>query len=156
MRINSSQSIKFLRFLYLLCILSIIIDLILLNIDGSWKSIIGFSPISIVVIIILIYRGLPMFMYDSDGEVLNFDAREPNLLGFSRLFQKHFEFPKRKLVGFKIKNILLRRVLIVYISSKDGTRKKETMTISYLKRRELKDLHKSLSGVLNENKAKNK
>jgi hypothetical protein len=152
MRINSSTGQKVLAFIYILSAFSIVFDLIILNIDGSWKGIFKTSPVAIGVILFLIYRGLPSFNYDSDGEVLNFTAKEPNFPWLGSLMITHFEFPKRKLARFKIQKLPFRRKLIVHIHSKAGHIKKQSITISYLTRKELRDLKKSLNGVLTKNK----
>lgn len=152
MRINSNKGEKFLAFIYILCTFSIIFDLIILNIDGSWKGIFKTSPFAISILLFLVYRGLPSFGYDSDGEVLNFTAKESNLSWLGSLVVVHFEFPKRKLAGFKVNTFPFRRVLTVTINSKGGHRKKQSIPLSYLSRREVKDLKRSLNGVLAINK----
>lgn len=152
MRINSDRGYKFLNLIYILCAFSIAFDLLILNIDGSWRGVYKTSPFAIGILLFVIYRGLPVFSYDSDGEVLNFTAKEPNLKALGRLAMTHFEFPKRKLYSFRIVNYPFRRVLIVKITSKSGHHKKQSIAISYLKRRDIKDLKKSLSGVLSRNK----
>ena len=154
MRINSNRTDKILRFIYILSAFSIVFDLIIFNIDGSWRGIYKTSPAAIGVLVVLIYRGLPQFSYDSDGEVLNFTAREPNLAVLGSLVVTHFEFPKRKLAGYRIKRYPFRRVLVVTIKSKGGGKKKQRISISYLSRRELRDLKRSLSGVVAKNNEK--
>lgn len=152
MRINSNRGYKFLNLIYILCAFSIVFDFLILNIDGSWRGVYKTSPYAIGILLFLIYRGLPVFSYDSDGEVLNFTAKEPNLNVLGRLAVTHFEFPKRKLYSFRIMNYPFRRVLVVKIASKSGAHKKQIIAISYLKRRDIKDLRRSLNGVLARNK----
>lgn len=156
MRINSNRGVKFLNLIYILCAFSIIFDFLILNIDGSWRGIYKTSPYAIGILLFLIYRGLPVFSYDSDGEVLNFTAVEPNLNVLGSLTRTHFEFPKRKLHSYRINRYPLRKVLVVKITSKSGNFKKQTIAISYLKKRDLKDLKRSLNGVLARNKERAK
>ena len=155
MRINSERHKKIFGLVYGLCLLGILFDLVIINIDGSLgdlaKSFL-FTPIVILLIIFTFYRGLPVFHYDSDGEVLNFTASEPNLKWLGRVTVRHFEFPKRKLAGYTIRSYPLRRVLIVSVKSKGGQLRKQRMTISYLRGRELRDLKRSLKGVVEKNK----
>lgn len=152
MRINSDRSYKFLGLVYLLCLFAVLFDVLVINIEGSLGSLSKVTPIAVVITIFLIYRGLPVFQYDSDGEVLNFTGKEPNLQWLGKLFVSHFEFPKRKLSAYKVKKYPLRRKLVVYINSKDGHRKKQSVTISYLSKREVRDLTRSLNGVIAKNK----
>lgn len=156
MRLNSSRASKILRFIYLLCVFIIVFDIIVLNIDGSWGGLTKFSPFAVLVIVIIIYRGLPQFVYDSDGEVLNFTVSEPNLKFLSNLFTKHIEFPKRKLDHFKIQSFPFKRRLLIYIRSKDNHLVRQSIGISYLSSRELRDLKRSLEKVVQINSNKKK
>ncbi len=131
-----------------MCIMAFAFDILMINIDGSWGSFVKLGPFAFIVILFLIYRGKPQFIYDSDGEVLNFTASEPNLKFLGKRFFTHVEFPKRKLASYKIKSYPFSRKLIVFINSKDGSPKKQRISISYLRRREVRDLKRSLDRVL--------
>ena len=155
MRINSARNKKVLGFVYVLCLLALLFDFLLINIDGSLGELsesFKLTPFAVGILLFIIYRGLPVFHYDSDGEVLNFTASEPNLRWLGGVTRRHFEFPKRKLENFNIRSYPLRRVLTVGIRSKEGGIRKQRATISYLNSRELKDLKRSLKGVLEKNK----
>jgi len=105
-----------------------------------------------IAVLFLAYRGNPVFTYDSDGEVIILDSKNPSLNFLGRAFNQHYEFPKRKLVGYSIERWPLRRKLILKLSSKDGKRKHVTATMSYLNKQEVKDLERSLRGILSKNK----
>jgi hypothetical protein len=154
MRLNSARASRVLRFIYLLCLFIIIFDIIVLNIDGSWGGLTKLSPFAILVILVLIYRGLPQFVYDSDGEVLNFTTREPSLTFLGSRFIKHIEFPKRKLDRYKVSSYPLRRRLTLYIRSKENHLVRQTISISYLNKKELRDLKRSLDRVVSNNSKK--
>ena len=154
MRLNSSRASRILRFIYLLCLFVIVFDIIVLNIDGSWGGLTKLSPLAVLVIALIIYRGLPQFVYDSDGEVLNFTVSEPNLRFLSGRFIKHIEFPKRKLDHYKIKSFPLRRRLLLYIRSKENHLVRQSVSISYLKSKEVRDLKRSLDRVVHNNAKK--
>lgn len=156
MRLKSGRSAKWLKLLYLLAILSLVFDLIIINIDGSLSAVSKVSPIAVVILVFLWHKGPSEFLYDSDGEVLNLTSRDPNLIWISRkLFTTHSEFPKRKLASYKVNRILFRRTLVIRIKSKNGSFKKEKFAISFLSRSELTDLKKSLHTVVQNNKIKN-
>ncbi len=154
MRLNSSRASRILRFIYLLCLFIIVFDIIVLNIDGSWGGLIKLSPLAVLVMLFIIYRGLPQFVYDSDGEVLNFTVSEPNLRPLSSRFIKHIEFPKRKLDHYKIKTYPFKRRLILYIRSKENHLVRQAISLSYLKGKELRDLKRSLDRVVHNNAKK--
>lgn len=151
MRLNTQSSGRVLRFIYLLCLFALIFDVVMLNIEGSWSSITKLSPFALFALLFIFYRGLPQFIYDSDGEVLNFTAREPNLEFIGKRFVDHSEFPKRKLLKYKVKAWPFKRKLLLYIKSKEGSPKKTSISISYLSRSELRDLKRSLDRVVANN-----
>lgn len=120
----------------------------LFNFDFLGKGITALLIIIPVVLgLIFFLRGRQIFEYDSDGEALNFKNR--NVL----LYEKHIsdEFPKYKLVSYEIIDVLFFRKLFIKVSS----RKNKVMTlkydISYLNKKEVKDLKFSLSKVIKEN-----
>lgn len=116
------------------------------------QSAVRLGPIVALVFLFFIYRGNPVFTYDSDGEVIILDSKEPSLARVSGIFNKHYEFPKRKLVGYSFTKWPLRKRMTLKVSSKDGKRKHITASISYLNRQDVKDLERSLRGIISKNK----
>jgi hypothetical protein len=97
--------------------------------------------------LIFYLRGRQIFEYDSDGEALNFKNR--NVLFYEKPISD--EFPKYKLISYEIIDVLLFRKIYINVSS----RKNKVITlkydVSYLSKKELKDLKFSLSKVIKEN-----
>ncbi|WP_417431743.1 hypothetical protein [Halpernia sp.] len=121
-------------------------------------NILGFSKYILLLISILLYgifilRGKQIFEYDSDGETLNIRNRNIIVL-FSEI--KNDDFPKYKLVKFEIKDFIIYKRLYITITSK----KKNFITlkydISYLTRREKRDLKFSLNRISRFNREKAK
>lgn len=109
--------------------------------------------IGIILLIIIRYRGAPIFEYDSEGEAINF--KNYNIaLPFLYPSNKSSEFPKRKLVSYKIKSNLLKKVLEITIRSKKSSTgySKLKYSISYLSGKEVRGIKKSLDKILIENK----
>lgn len=152
MRLHNKQRYSFFKFYYLLLILTMLFDLVRAGLDGSFGELPLLSPYIMVFGLFLWYRGLPVFEFDSDGEVLILSAKEPFLSGFSKSFSKHSEFPKRKLRSFRIRSFPLRKILVVSIDSKEGTPKKTKFSISYLRKGEVRDIERSLRRVLKREK----
>jgi hypothetical protein len=152
MRLHNKQRYSFFKFFYLLLIMTMLFDLIRAGLDGSFGDLPLVSPFIIILGLVLWYRGLPVFEFDSDGEVLILCAKEPFLEEFSKSFSKHSEFPKRKLRSFRIKSYPFRKVLIVSIDSKEGTPKKTKFPISYMRKAEVRDIERSLRRVLKREK----
>lgn len=157
MRINTLAKYSNFVYLYVLLILLVVFDVVVSQIDGSIGSgTVHLSFISLLGVAFLVYRGLPVFIYDSDGEVLIITNKEPFLMRFSSAMYKHVELPKYKLESFKVSKWPLRRRLTIRVSSKDKGVKSFRYSISYLNSKEALDLERSLRNTLNKNKAEKK
>jgi hypothetical protein len=102
--------------------LGILIDLLVSGLDGTiteyfQSHLLSIGSLGVVVLLFLL--GKPYSEYDSDGEVLIFKSRY--FLG-EKIFPsltKTAEFPKRKLIDYKIRGIG-RRTVTIKIKSKKG------------------------------------
>lgn len=107
-----------------------------------------FLVVPIISLSIFYFRGNQIFEYDSDGEALNFKNRSPfPLFGNT----KSDEFPKYKLLKYSIENDLISKRLNVIISSKKSGQVRLRYDISYLTKKEIRDLKISLNKVLKAN-----
>ncbi len=149
MRMNTNKRYTHLMFIYIIIALLLIFDIVQLQ---SAEGGIFLTPYLLLLIVFFAYRGNPVFVYDSDGEVLIINSREPSLARFSRTFAKQYEFPKRKLKGYSILSLPFKKVLTLKIESKEQRTKVVRVGISYINKQELKDLERSLRGILSKNK----
>jgi len=155
MRLNTNRFYRNFVFIYIILGLMLGFDLIVESTsqEGSLSQLpFRLGPIVILIILFFMYRGNPVFVYDSDGEVIIIDSKEPSLMRLFRFFAKHYEFPKRKLVGYSFSRWPLRTTMTLKVASKDGKRKHVTCSISYLSKQEIKDLERSLRGIISKNK----
>lgn len=108
----------------------------------------------IVLFIITRYRGNQLFIYDSEGEALNFKNEDVILSNLISSSKKSSEFPKRKLISYKVKGHFLKKTLEITITSKKSTTgyTKLKYDVSYLNKKEINGIKKSLKRVLEENK----
>lgn len=155
MRLKSTRASRVLGFYYVICLILIVFDLILLNLEGNLNSMVGVSVPFLLLGLIVYFRGHPRFEYDSDGEVLNITTEDPNFKWLGALGINHVEFPKRKLQSFRIARHFIKRTLKIQIKSKEGFTRKRSFDISFLSKQEVKDLKHSLNKVIHQNK-KNK
>jgi len=142
------------KFIYLIILFVFILNIIDDSITGKFGNSIGDEIVGLIFFItsfLLIWRGFPLFKFDSNGEVLIVKSSEPVLI--SKLSDYHFfaEFPKAKLTGFKVKKILFKKTLYMYIQG-SGRRKTLRVSISYLNNKEVSLLNQSLKNVLRNNK----
>ena len=154
MRLNTSSKYRSFVFVYIILILMMVFDVFVVSIeDGSFgQTTVRLGYFVLVAVLFLIYRGNPVFTYDSDGEVIILDSKNPSLSFISSAMSQHYEFPKRKLVGYSINSWPFRRTLVLKVSSKDGKRKQINVRCSYIKKQDVKDLERSLRGILSKNK----
>ena len=154
MRLNTQRNYKNFVFIYIILLLMLAFDLVVESTsEGTFgQSSLRLGYFVVPIFLFLMYRGNPVFTYDSDGEVIILDSKEPSLARVSSIFNKHYEFPKRKLVGYSFSKLPFRRTMKLKISSKDGKRKYVTATISYLGKQDVKDLERSFRGIISKNK----
>lgn len=154
MRLNTASRSRQAVFVYIILILMVAFDFFILSIDGGTlgQTNIRLSYIVGLIFLFLWYRGNPVFTYDSDGEVIIIDSKNPSLIFLGRAFNQRYEFPKRKLSGYSIQKWLFRKKLTLKLNSKDGTRKHVSATMSNLNKQEVKDLERSLRGIISKNK----
>lgn len=160
MRLSNKRKLPLYRFFYtfLMLTLGLAVTFFLFNYFQlkilTWTGYLLLG-ISAFLLLLFIKRGRQIFEYDSDGEALNFINE--SVIPFANRPLKD-EFPKYKLRKFQILDGLFLKKLYITISSK----KSETITlkydISYLTKKEVKDLKISLNRVIkrnNENKQMN-
>ena len=94
--------------------------------------------------------GKPVFEYDSDGEALNF--RNNHILYLLSKKNAKDEFPKYKLIKFNLVNVFFFKKLYIYINSKKSHVVILKYDISFLSKKQVKDLKFSLNKVLKLNK----
>lgn len=94
--------------------------------------------------------GRPVFEYDSDGEALNF--RNNHILYLLSKKNAKDEFPKYKLIKFNLVNVFFFKKLYIYINSNKSHVVILKYDISFLNKKQVKDLKFSLNKVLKLNK----
>jgi hypothetical protein len=165
MRIDTKQKLKLNRVIYIICIFFIGINLLFallqndttgdiyfgvgaiqVHINGIWVD--WYTPIYwpfILVLLFLILRGPIRFQYDTDGDVMNLKVTDSFLFFLGNFANKHYEFPKRKLISWDILTLPFFKLLTINIESKTGSIRTRKMLVSYLSERELQKLKRSLN-----------
>ena len=133
---------------FILGIIAYILEINKFDIFGNKAWILLFIPLLLFCILYLL--GKPVFEYDSDGEALNF--RNNHILYIFSKKNAKDEFPKYKLIKYNIVNGLIFKRLYIYITSKKSHVLILKYDISYLEKKEIKDLKFSLNKVIKANK----
>ncbi len=153
MRLNTAKRYSHIFYIYVVLALLLLFDFVSHQLsDGSTGEAPVLSYYIAAVFLFFIWRGNPVFVYDSDGEVIIITSREPTLQKLFKPCNKLYEFPKRKLIGYSFSRLPLRKKLLLRLESKEGTTKKIRVSISYLNKQEIKDLERSLRSTLSKNK----
>ena len=155
MRLSNRNRVPIYSFIYSLCgivfILGVIAYILEINKfdifgDKSWVLL----SVPSLIFLLLYFLGRPIFEYDSDGEALNF--RNSHIIYLLSKKNAKDEFPKYKLLKFNIVNALIFRELYIYISSKKSHVLILKYDLSFLSRKQIKDLKFSLNKVIKANK----
>lgn len=145
MKINANSNVKINGLILTFALVMILLNFVLSFFQGSYTDNWYLGAGGILAILYLLFRGPSDFRYDSEGEVLNFTSKDIILGKFIKSYNKHYEFPKRRLHDFKLGGGFLRRRLFIYIKSRSGTIKERSILISYLSRNQRKTLINSLN-----------
>lgn len=132
MKINSKPYAKVYPIVLTFALVAIVANLVLSFFQGSLTDNWYLGTFGILLLLIMVYRGPSEFKYDSEGEVLNFTSADPIWGKLLKNYNKHYEFPKRRLSGYKVKRGLFRKRLFIYIKSRSGGIKERSMLISHL------------------------
>jgi hypothetical protein len=159
MRFKNTSETKIVPSIYMIIVAAfvtnIFVNLELMASDNeSTITLSHFLPnILLIAFGIYFHRVGQLFDFDSDGETLNF---KNNGLFFSKFMEyrvKRAEFPKGKLIDFKVSDYLIFTSLKIYIRSrrKKGPRK-YTFNITFLNKKKKRGMIESLKKVLEKNK----
>lgn len=133
--------------LFLLGVIAYILELNKLDVFGDKAWVLYAVPALLFLLVFSL--GRPIFDYDSDGEALSF--RNNHVLPFMKKSAKD-EFPKYKLLKYNLVNGFVFKKLYIYISSKKNHVTVLKYDISYLSRKEVRDLKFSLNKVIKANR----
>lgn len=154
MRLSNRSKTPLYNFINTLLLMFVLIGFLSFSLEEYRFNILGSEAYLLIVIplIILLFfyiRGRQIFEYDSDGEALHF--RNRNIIPFLST-SVNDEFPKYKLINYETLTVLFIRRLYVTISSKSNGSSTLKYEISYLTKKEIRDLKFSLNKVVKENK----
>jgi len=155
MRLSNRNKVPVYNFIYSLCgivfisgVIAYVLEINKFDIFGDKSWVLLLMPS--LIFLLLYFLGRPIFEYDSDGEALNF--RNNHILYLLSKKNAKDEFPKYKLLKFNIVNALIFRKLYIYISSKKSHVLILKYDVSFLSRKQIKDLKFSLNKVIKANK----
>ena len=157
MRINNKRIIPLIETYYTVLFVGLFITVLLIIIPVSAVNHI-ISPYFLFVgfaALIFVFNkfGHQHFEYNSDGEVLNIKTQDPFWVRYFPNSKNMVDFPKQKLLRYKVKNMIFKKTLELYVTSKRTSNgmAKLKFNLTYLKNSEIADLKRSLSKVVKHN-----
>ncbi|SDE05174.1 hypothetical protein SAMN05421544_102180 [Riemerella columbipharyngis] len=156
MRLSNRKKAPLFRFYFtfinvisIMCLIVYILDISLISFMGNWKFFLIIIPTLLYFIFYI--KGKQIFEYDSDGEAVMFINKS-----ISIIFNKETkdEFPKYKLHSFEFFNALFFKRLFIKVNSKTEKVILLKYDISYLTKREIRDLKISLKKIVCNNNNK--
>ncbi len=157
MRINNAKIKNTILTAYFLLLFGAILNMLVFGLFRSWIKntnlewglIIGFF----LIVFIALYSIAKYFEYDSDGDVLVIINRGLIVSEFVNYREKIVEFPKKKLIYYKLKDYGIYRSLNLYIRSGENHQKRIKFNITLVPKKKLRYLKMSLDKVVKQNKA---
>ena len=156
MRINNAKIKNTILTAYFLLLFAAILNMLVFGLFRSWIKntnlewglIIAFF----VIVFVVLYSIAKYFEYDSDGDVLVIINRGLIVSEFVNYREKIVEFPKKKLLYYKLKDYGIYKSLNLYIRSGENRQKRIKFNVTLVPKRKLRYLKMSLDKVVKQNK----
>ncbi|MBO3116881.1 hypothetical protein J4050_08990 [Winogradskyella sp. DF17] len=107
------------------------------------------------LMMVLFHAVASYFEYDSDGDKISVINKGLILTEYINYREKHVEFIRNELVGFKFRSFIIYKSLTLILKSKDGTTRNERFNVTLVKRRKRRYVRQSLGKTIKLNKKKN-
>ncbi|WP_439151221.1 hypothetical protein [Winogradskyella sp.] len=108
--------------------------------------------ISVFALIIIFHSIAGYFEYDSDGAKVSVINKGLILTEYVNYRERKIEFTRSQLVGFKVRNYIIYKSLVLMIKHQDGQKSKERFNITLVSRKKLKYVKQSLNKTIRQNR----
>ena len=156
-QIDNKKTFTFLRYTVIILIMLIILDLLLSQLNGSLSKLAEGHWISIAATIILfslVFIRMNYFHYDDSYEILHIKSKSLWFIGSGPDLNKRYDFPKRKVVDFEVKNRLIYRTLVLHLENYASESKKiRTVDITFIAKEDVQKVIDSLKRITDRNKS---
>ncbi len=159
MAVNNKGTFTFFRIVLVVLILVLLGDIILSQIPGYLSNYFNNhvpAIISGIFIIALSSVRVNYFSYEDDYEIIHIKSRPlVSLLNkFDRKTKTRYEFPKRIIYDFEIKQGFFQKVLIIHLKTNSGAKKIRRFDLSFVPLKKFRYVVDSLERVSLQNKGK--
>lgn len=115
------------------------------------KDEIFFVLIGLFVVLVVFHSIAGYFEYDSDGSKIIVLNKGLLLTEYINYRERKLEFDRSELAGYKIKNFIIYKSLVLLVKKSNGKSIKERFNVTLVKKRKLKYVKQSLRKNLKEN-----
>ncbi|WP_412560977.1 hypothetical protein [Winogradskyella sp. MIT101101] len=115
------------------------------------KDEIFFVLIGLFIVLIVFHSIAGYFEYDSDGSKIIVLNKGLLLTEYINYRERKLEFDRSELAGYKIKNFIIYKSLVLLVNKSNGKSIKERFNVTLVKKRKLKYVKQSLRKNLKEN-----
>jgi hypothetical protein len=143
---NTVVSIYFILIVFAILLATVFKSLEML-VDSTFFVFLG-----LFVALVVFHSIAGYFEYDSDGNKIIIVNQGLVLTEFVNYRKNKLEFTRNQLVGFKIKNYVIYRSLVLIIRDNQGRESKERFNITLVKPKSLKYVKQSLNKTLKANR----
>lgn len=156
MRINNSKIKNTILTAYFLLLVAVILNMVLFGLFRDWIGNTTLQWLLIICFFVVVFIALhsiaKYFEYDSDGDVLVLINRGMVIADFFNYREKIVEFPKNKLLYYKLKDYRIYKSLNLYVRSGEYRQKRIKFNVTLVPNRKLKYLKMSLDKIVKNNK----
>ncbi len=157
MRLNNAKIKNTILTAYFLLLFAVILNMLVFGLFRNWITNTNLELALIIsfflIVFIVLHSVAKYFEYDSDGDVLVIVNKGLIVSEFINYREKIVEFPKKKLLYYKLKDYGIYKSLNRYVRSGEHDQKRIKFNVSLMPKKKLRYLKMSLDKVVKQNKA---
>lgn len=152
MRTDNRQVKNTVVTIYLILIIFAVLSATVIKSLEFVKDISFFVFLGLFIVLIIFHSIAGYFEYDSDGPNIMIINKGLLLTDYINYREKAIEFAREDLLGFKVKNFIIYKSLVVFYKTKTKNKAKRRFNVTLLKYKKLKYVKQSLTKTLKKNK----
>ncbi len=154
--VDNRKTFSVLRWVVVILFVFIAADFLLSRLNGSIADMFGNHYLAItsgVILLLLASVRINYFHYDDSYEILHIKSKSLFELGNGFNGNKRYDFPKRKVVDFEIRERWVYRTLILHLENyASETKKIRSVDMTFIPKEEVVKINASLKKITTKNK----
>ena len=135
---------------FILVVLAILLATVFKSLD-FFKDGVFYVFLGVFIILVVFHSVAGYFEYDSDGTKIIVLNKGLLLTEYINYRERKLEFNRDQLAGYKIKDFIIYKSLVLVVNKPNGKTLKERFNVTLVKKRKLKYVKQSLRKTLKEN-----